>query len=53
MVKVALWFTYDDERSAKLKSRYVKKHKLAGVFFREYFSDPDGKLLNELNKHLN
>lgn len=48
-----VFITYDDERSAKLKSRYVKKHKLAGVFFWEYFSDPDGSLLNELNKHLN
>lgn len=48
-----VFITYDDERSTKLKSKYVKKHKLAGVFFWEYFSDPKGHLLNVLDKNLN
>lgn len=48
-----VFITYDDEKSTKLKSRYVKKHKLAGVFFWEYFSDPEGHLLNVLDKTLN
>jgi len=47
------FITYDDERSAKLKSRYVKKHHLAGIFFWQYSSDPKGYLLNELYKDLN
>jgi chitinase len=44
--------TYDDEKSTKLKAKYVKKNKLAGVFFWEYFSDPKGYLLDQLNKTL-
>lgn len=47
------FITYDDERSTRLKSRYVKKHKLAGVFFWEYFSDPEEHLLDVLDKELN
>lgn len=48
-----VFITYDDERSVKLKSRYVKKNKLAGIFFWEYFADPSGDLLNVLNETLN
>lgn len=48
-----VFITYDDERSTKLKSKYVKKHKLAGVFFWEYFSDPKEHLLNVLDENLN
>lgn len=48
-----VFITYDDEKSTKLKARYVKKHKLAGVFFWEYFSDPKEYLLNVLDKTLN
>lgn len=48
-----VFITYDDEKSTKLKAKYVKKHKLAGVFFWEYFSDPKEHLLNVLNKTLN
>lgn len=48
-----VFVTYDDEKSTKLKARYVKKHKLAGVFFWEYFSDPKEHLLNVLDKTLN
>ena len=47
------FITYDDERSTRLKSRYVRKQKLAGVFFWEYFSDPGEYLLNQLDKNLN
>jgi chitinase len=46
------FITYDDEKSVKLKSKYVKKHHLAGVFFWQYSSDPKGYLLNELYKDL-
>jgi len=45
--------TYDDEKSVKDKCKYVKKNKLAGVFFWEYFSDPKGYLLNVINADLN
>ncbi|WP_411274141.1 glycoside hydrolase family 18 protein [Daejeonella sp.] len=48
-----VFITYDDEKSTKLKAKYVKKHKLAGVFFWEYFSDPEENLLNVLDKTLN
>ena len=47
-----VFITYDDERSVKLKAKYVKKQKLAGIFFWEYFADPSGDLLNVLNKTL-
>ena len=47
------FITYDDEKSTKLKSRYVKKNHLAGVFFWQYSSDPKGYLLNELDRVLN
>lgn len=48
-----VFITYDDEKSTKLKAKYVKKHKLAGVFFWEYFSDPKENLLNVLDEVLN
>ncbi len=48
-----VFITYDDEKSTKLKAKYVKKHKLAGVFFWEYFSDPKENLLNVLDETLN
>lgn len=44
--------TYDDERSVKYKCRYVKKHKLGGVMFWEYSSDPKNYLLTAINKNL-
>ena len=44
--------SYDDEKSIKAKCKYVKKHKLAGIFFWEYFSDPKGYLLGEIDKRL-
>jgi chitinase len=48
-----VFITYDDEKSVKLKSRYVKKQNLAGIFFWEYFADPSGTLLDVLNDELN
>lgn len=47
-----IFITYDDEESVKLKCRYVKKHKLAGVMFWEYFGDRNLYLLKEINKEL-
>lgn len=44
--------TYDDERSIKYKCRYVKKHKLGGVMFWEYSSDPKTYLLNAISRNL-
>jgi chitinase len=44
--------TYDDEESIKAKCKYVKKNKLAGIFFWEYFSDPKGYLLREITASL-
>ncbi|WP_420147828.1 glycoside hydrolase family 18 protein [Spirosoma sp.] len=42
--------SYDDEQSVKEKCRYVKKKGLAGVMFWEYFSDPKGYLLSEIDR---
>lgn len=50
--KTRIFVTYDDEKSIKAKCRYVKKHHLAGIFFWEYFRDPKGYLLTEINKDL-
>lgn len=44
--------SYDDEQSVKAKCRYVKKKGLAGVMFWEYFSDPKGYLLSEIDREL-
>lgn len=45
--------TYDDEKSIKDKCKYIKKHKLAGIFFWEYFNDPREYLINAIDKNLN
>jgi len=42
--------SYDDEESVRLKCQYVKKKGLAGVMFWEYFSDPKGYLLDEIDR---
>jgi chitinase len=47
------FITYDDEESVKLKSKYVKKNKLAGAFFWQYSSDLKGYLLTVLDENLN
>ena len=46
------FITYDDEKSTKEKAKYVKKNKLAGAFFWQYFSDPKDYLLDVLDKEL-
>jgi len=48
-----VFITYDDERSIKKKVHYIKKHKLAGIFFWEYFNDPEENLLNAIDRVLN
>jgi chitinase len=48
-----VFITYDDERSIKKKVQYIKKNKLAGIFFWEYFNDPEESLLNVIDKVLN
>ena len=47
-----VFITYEDEKSIKGKCKYIKKNKLAGIFFWEYFSDPKGYLLTEISKDL-
>jgi chitinase len=44
--------TYEDEKSIKGKCKYIKKHKLAGIFFWEYFNDPKEYLINAIHKNL-
>jgi GH18 family chitinase len=46
------YITYDDEWSVSAKCNYVKQHKMAGVMFWEYGSDPKEYLLNEISKDL-
>lgn len=41
---------YDDEQSTKLKCDYIKKYKLGGMMFWEYFSDKKNYLLNVIKK---
>ncbi|MBB2147734.1 glycoside hydrolase family 18 protein [Pedobacter gandavensis] len=42
--------TYDDEWSVREKCNYVNAHRMAGVMFWEYASDPKEYLLNEVLK---
>jgi len=42
--------SYDDEQSVREKCRYARKNGLAGVMFWEYFSDPKGYLLGEIDR---
>ncbi|QRQ99651.1 glycoside hydrolase family 18 protein [Dyadobacter sandarakinus] len=44
--------TYEDEKSIRDKSKYVKKNGLAGIFFWEYFSDPKEYLITEISRNL-
>jgi len=48
-----VFITYEDEKTVKAKCKYIIKNKLAGIFFWEYFSDPKGYLLSEINADLN
>lgn len=45
-----IFITYDDEESVRTKCDYVRKNKLAGVMFWEYFNDNKLYLLKEINK---
>lgn len=47
-----VFVTYDDEKSIKEKIKYIKKNNLAGIFFWEYFSDPQEYLLNTIDTKL-
>ena len=47
-----IFISYDDERSIRAKCRYVKKHRLAGIMFWEYASDPKGYLLEAIRKSI-
>ncbi len=44
-----IFVSYEDEQSVAVKSRYVLEHKLGGVMFWDYASDPSGKLLAAIN----
>jgi chitinase len=47
-----IWFSYEDTESVAGKCRYVKDHKLGGIMFWEYSSDPTGALLRTINRTL-
>jgi chitinase len=47
-----IWFSYEDTESVAGKCRYVKDHKLGGIMFWEYSSDPTGALLKTINQTL-
>ncbi|SEJ50669.1 glycoside hydrolase family 18 protein [Frateuria terrea] len=42
------FITYDDPRSIKAKTAYVKKHKLGGLMYWEQTLDPDGELVDAI-----
>jgi len=46
------FITYDDEWSVRKKCKYVLSHKMGGVMFWEYSSDPKEYLLNEADAML-
>jgi chitinase len=47
-----LFVSYDDAESMAAKCRYITEHKLAGIMFWEYSSDPTGTLLKVINQSL-
>jgi chitinase len=47
-----LFVTYDDSESITAKCNYAKAHRLGGVMFWEYASDPSGTLLGAVDKAL-
>jgi chitinase len=47
-----IWVSYEDTESVAGKCRYVKDHKLGGIMFWEYSSDPTGALLKTINQTL-
>jgi chitinase len=50
-----IFVSYEDPESLTLKCKYVLDHKLAGVMFWDYQSDPTGTLLDTIDQqfHLN
>ena len=47
-----IFVSYEDPESLRLKSRYVLDHKLGGMMFWDYSSDPAGALLDAINTGL-
>lgn len=47
-----IFVSYEDPESLALKCKYVLDHRLAGIMFWEYNSDPSGKLLDTIDSNL-
>jgi chitinase len=47
-----IFVSYEDPNSLAPKCKYVLDHKLAGIMFWDYSSDPSGKLLDAINTGL-
>jgi chitinase len=47
-----IFVSYEDSESLAAKCRYVLTHKLGGVMFWDYSSDPSGTLLGAINESL-
>lgn len=47
-----IFVSYEDPESLKAKCKYVRDHKLGGIMFWEYSSDPSGKLLTTIDNEL-
>lgn len=47
-----LWVTIDDPEAIRAKCQYARAHKLGGVMFWEYNSDPSGALLKTVDEAL-
>jgi chitinase len=47
-----IFVSYEDPESLALKCRYVLDHRLGGVMFWDYLSDPSGTLLNTIDASL-
>ncbi len=47
-----IFVSYEDPESLGLKCKYVIDHRLGGVMFWEYYSDPSGKLLGSIDAGL-
>ena len=45
-----VFVSYEDAESLTLKCRFVQSHKLAGVMFWDYGSDPSGELLDAIDQ---
>ena len=46
------FISYEDTESLALKGEYVLDHRLGGIMFRDYKSDPSGQLLSAVNHAL-